>query len=79
MFEGAAAGETREKKVQPKNGQVYFATLKTEENRSGPQRHKFPPPCPKFEPLPKRFSSPNDSETMIWQVHLRINRMNQFF
>ena len=59
------------------NGYVYWAFRTNEKNRSGPQRHKFPPACPKFEPLPKRFFSPNSSKALICLVHLRINRMNQ--
>ena len=49
----------------------------SEKTRSGPQRHKFPPPCPKFEPLPKRFSSPADSKALTCNGHLLINRRNQ--
>jgi hypothetical protein len=66
-----------EKNGLPNNGYVYWAFRAIEKNRSGPQRHKFPPACPKFEPLPKRFFSPHSSKSLICLVHLRINRMNQ--
>ena len=58
---------------------MYWAFRTIEKNRSGPQRHKFPPACPKFEPLPKRFFSPNSSKALICLVHLRINRMIRNF
>ncbi len=51
----------------------------TEKNRSGPQRHRFPPTCPKSEPLGKRFFFPYNSKALICRIHLRINRMNGLF
>ncbi len=66
----------QQKKAHANNGYVYFATLKPEENRAGPQRHKLPPsPCPQFDPLPKRLSSPDDSKAMTCNGDLLISRM----
>ena len=48
----------------------------TEKTRSGPQRPKFPPPCPKFEPLPKRLFSQDNSMGPLCQRDLRIIRRN---
>ena len=35
------------------------------------------PPCPKFEPLPKRFSSRDDSKALPYNGRLFINRMKE--
>ena len=48
------------------------------EKSFGAPEAQISPQQPKFEPLPKRFFSPSHSKDLIYQVHLRINRMNRF-
>ena len=49
------------------------------EKSFGAPEAQISPQQPKFEPLPKRFFSPSHSKDLIYQVHLRINRMNHIF
>jgi hypothetical protein len=58
---------------------VQSAFRTTEKNRSGAPEAQISPQQPKFEPLPKRFFSPSYSKDLIYQVPLRINRMNHIF